>query len=102
MLGPLEVRRPDGEALDLASRKARALLAYLAVENARAHPRELLASLLWGDTGEERARHNLRQALSKIRQVCDGALVIRGDTVQIDTGACSLDVREFERRGRIT
>ena len=28
----------------------------------------LLATLLWGNTGEERARHNLRQSLARIRQ----------------------------------
>jgi adenylate cyclase len=97
VLGPFEIRRSDGESMDLASRKPLALLAYLAVESGRAHSREMLATLLWGDTGEERARHNLRQALSKIRQCCDGAVVTRGDSVQIDLGACSVDVAEFER-----
>jgi TolB-like protein/lipopolysaccharide biosynthesis regulator YciM len=97
VLGPFEARWSDGDAVDMASRKARALLAYLAVENGRPHTRELLATLLWGDTGEERARHNLRQALSKIRQCCDGAVASRGDTVQIDTDACSIDAVDFER-----
>jgi TolB-like protein/predicted Zn-dependent protease len=97
VLGPFEARWSDGDAVDLTSRKARALLAYLAVEGARSHTREALATLLWGDTGEERARHNLRQTLSKIRQCCGGAIVTRGDSVQIDTDACSVDVIDFER-----
>ena len=97
VLGPFEVRWSDGEAIDLTSRKPLALLAYLAVESGRTHSREMLATLLWGDTGEERARHNLRQALSRIRQCCDGAVVSRGDSMQIDLGACSVDVAEFER-----
>lgn len=96
LLGPFEARGSDGNAVDLASRKALALLAYLAVENGRSHTREFLASLLWGGTGEERARHNLRQALSKIRQACGDVLISRGDSVQLDPGACSMDVAEFE------
>ena len=97
VLGPFEARWSDGEAVDIPSRKARALLAYLAVESGRAHARELLATLLWGDTGEERARHNLRQALSKLRQCCGGVLASRADTVQIDSDACRIDALEFER-----
>jgi TolB-like protein len=100
VLGPFEARWSDGNAVDLASRKARALLAYLAVEKGRSPTRELLATLLWGDTGEERARHNLRQTLSKIRQCCDRAIAARGDSVEIDTAACSVDVFEFERLAR--
>ncbi len=97
VLGPFEARWSDGEAVDIPSRKARALLAYLAVEGGRAHARELLATLLWGDTGEERARHNLRQALSKLRQCCDGVVASRADTVRIDSNACRIDALEFER-----
>jgi predicted ATPase/DNA-binding SARP family transcriptional activator len=49
------------------SDKVRALLAYLAVEAARPHPREALIGLLWPDCTEEAARHNLRQALFNLR-----------------------------------
>jgi len=96
LLGPFEARGSDGTAVDLASRKALALLAYLAVESGRPHTRELLASLLWGGTGDERARHNLRQTLLKIRQICGDVIISRGDTVQLDPDACRMDVAEFE------
>lgn len=96
LLGPFEAHRSDGRAVDLSSRKALALLAYLAVESGRPHARELLASLLWGETGEERARHNLRQALSKIRRTCGDVIVSQGDAVQLDTGLCGTDVVELE------
>ncbi len=69
ILGRFEIRS-EGETVDLRSKKAQALLGYLAVENGRSHSRESLATLLWGATGEERARHNLRQALSQIRREC--------------------------------
>ena len=97
VLGTFEAERSDGSAADLVSRKARALIAYLAVESGRAHAREFLATLLWGDVGEERARHNLRQSLSKIRKWCDGAVKSVGESVRIDTEVCSSDVGEFER-----
>ena len=94
VLGRFQARWEDGEAVDISSRKALALLTYLAVE-ARPRPREVLANLLWGDTGEDRARHNLRQALSKIRHCCDGLIVASGDDLMLDRN-CDSDVEKFE------
>ncbi|MBN1219856.1 MAG: tetratricopeptide repeat protein [Anaerolineae bacterium] len=51
------------------SNKVRALLAFLAVEADRPHPRETLAGLLWPDQPDAAASHNLRQALSNLRQI---------------------------------
>ena len=97
MLGTFEAEACDGRPADLTSRKARALIAYLAVESGRAHTREFLATLLWGDIGEERARHNLRQTLSKIRKWCDGAVKSAGESLRIDSDVCRSDVADFER-----
>lgn len=97
LLGPFEARWSDGEPAELASRKASALLAYLAVERGRPHPREQLATLLWSDTGEERARHNLRQGLSRIRRSCGPVIVSHGDALQFDPATCTTDVEDFER-----
>ena len=49
LLGGFDARTRSGSALVLSTRKARALLAYLALPLGRAHPREKLATLLWGD-----------------------------------------------------
>lgn len=65
-LGPVSVLL-DGAPVNLPA-KAVALLAYLAVESGRAHRREKLAALLWPDSPEARARHNLRQLLTVLRQ----------------------------------
>ena len=54
----------DGQAQDLRSRRAIALLAYLAVED-RPVPRPALAALLWGPG----RRMNLRQELSRLRRL---------------------------------
>jgi DNA-binding SARP family transcriptional activator/predicted ATPase/Tfp pilus assembly protein PilF len=69
LLGPFQVTLDGEPVTDFATDKARALLAYLAVESDHPHRRDTLAGLLWPDHPQQRARHNLRQALSQLRQV---------------------------------
>lgn len=57
--------------ISLPSRKARALLFYLAVEPPHAHTRTRLAALLWPEDPPGKASHNLRQALSALRKALD-------------------------------
>jgi DNA-binding SARP family transcriptional activator/TolB-like protein len=54
------------------SRKARALLAYLALNPDTAVPRERLCGLLWSERGEEQARGSLRQCLQELRPFAAG------------------------------
>ena len=55
----------DGEpVVGFESNKIRALLAYLAVEADRPHPRTTLACLLWPERPDCDALANLRYALS--------------------------------------
>jgi len=76
MLGTLSVSQ-DGRALELpASRKVRALLAYLAL-TPRATPRVRISRLLW-DTASD-PRGELRWALSKLRGVLGAARVGSSD-----------------------
>lgn len=96
LLGPFDACWEDGEDLGLTGKKIRGLVAYLGVEGGRPHSREELATLLWGETGQERARHNLRQAVSKIRGICPDLLDARDDTLSLSP-RCEVDVREFER-----
>jgi len=96
VLGRFEAQWSDGEQVEITTKKAQALLAYLAVERARPHTRDHLATMLWADTGDERARHNLRQALSKIRGSCDCVVQASGDCLAIDPAGCAVDVIEFE------
>ncbi|NJK46716.1 MAG: hypothetical protein HC933_22895, partial [Pleurocapsa sp. SU_196_0] len=56
----------DGEAVALATRKALALLAYLALEGVT--PRGKLADVLWSDMSEDAARNNLRKELFRLRE----------------------------------
>jgi DNA-binding SARP family transcriptional activator/Tfp pilus assembly protein PilF len=54
------------------SRKARALLAYLALNADSAVPRERLCGLLWSERSEEQARASLRQCLHELRPFAAG------------------------------
>ncbi len=72
---PLEVRllgqfdlRIDGQRVELPSRPAQSLFAYLVLTSGTAHRREKLAGLFWPDANESNARSNLRHALWRIRQ----------------------------------
>ena len=62
-----------GERIALATRKALALLAYVAVERNGASRAEL-ASLLWPENPEDQARASLRQELSRLNQHMGEAL----------------------------
>lgn len=50
------------------SRKIQALLAYLAVESARVHPRDALVDLLWPEQPPEQARGSFRLSLSRLQK----------------------------------
>ncbi|MGD2147872.1 MAG: BTAD domain-containing putative transcriptional regulator, partial [Anaerolineae bacterium] len=67
LLGTVVIRREGLPATDLRSRKAQALLCYLAVTG-RPHSRPALAGLLWGGMPETNARMNLSKALSDLRR----------------------------------
>lgn len=69
LLGTFEAKL-DGESLTgFRSDKTRALLAYLALEGTRAHRRDWLAALLWGDFDDRSARRSLSSALANLRQL---------------------------------
>lgn len=75
--------------------KALALAAYLALEP-RAHSRDALTALLWGEFSEERARASLRQALRQLRAVLGDR--IRADRSFVElTGPLACDVLQFLR-----
>src|SRR5215831_2522936 len=97
LLGGFSVRPGSGPGLSLGTKKAQALIAYLAVPPGRAHPRDKLASLLWGDTGDEQARQSLRQTLAALRRALPGTmrsiLVVERDTLALDPAVVEVDVQ---------
>jgi len=80
-LGNLSIRRDGVEVTGLASRKAEALLVYLAVTR-QMQPREFLAALLW-EEDQERAQSNLRVVLSSLRKELNPYIDIQRDKVGI-------------------
>lgn len=63
----------DGREISLATRKAKALTAYLALSDSAQDSRERLVGLLWSESDEERARASLRQAVHDIKLAFDAA-----------------------------
>ena len=87
----------DGVPLAVDTRKATALLAYLAVEGG-AHNRDSLAGLLWPDYDGERARAALRRTLSTLRAALGGRfVVVVRDSVSLELDDVWLDAEEARR-----
>ncbi len=95
MLGPLTVLRGDEPVTLPASRKVRALFAYLALAP-HASTRSHLCELLWDVPNDPRGE--LRWCLSKIRRVMGeaGRIKTEGDTVSLDLTACSVDALQLD------
>jgi DNA-binding SARP family transcriptional activator/TolB-like protein len=89
LLGGWSLRRstPSGADIVVSSKKARALLAYVAMREPMRISRERLASLLWPDRVDRQARQNLRKCIAALRRDlgshADGLLAIDGETVGI-------------------
>ena len=101
LLGSLQVTIA-GRAAKFKSDKARALLAYLGVEASRPQRREILMGLLWPESTEDVARHNLRQTLYALRQAISDPtaqppyLFISRDEIQFNSASdYALDVVIF-------
>ena len=98
MLGPMRISR-DGAPVALpASRKVRALFAYLALAP-RPVSRSQLCELLWDVPNDPRGE--LRWCLSKIRSLVDAGgrrrVCTRKDTIWLDLADCFVDVIEIAR-----
>ncbi len=78
----LSAQQPDGSRQVILQRgKPLAVLAYCASARQREHSRDTIASLLWSDAPADRARHNVRQALWRLRRLLGDLLVTREDAV---------------------
>jgi len=87
LFGGCEVSFALGIQPPLRAKKARALLAFLAMHKGAPVTRTKLAFLLWSDRSEKQARRSLRQTLSVLRKlfadVQSSALVIERNTVTL-------------------
>jgi DNA-binding SARP family transcriptional activator len=103
VLGGFELQSGAGRRLTFPTKKAQALLAYLALHPDRPCSRETLTALLWGDTRDAQARQSLRQAVYHIRQALGDdrpSIVMAGEAVTLRATALEVDALMFEQRVR--
>jgi DNA-binding SARP family transcriptional activator len=98
LCGTVALTTDDDGALVTIGGKALALLSVLALEP-RAHRREELTTLLWGEYPDARAKASLRQALMHLRQAIGSRLRVDRSTVEL-TAPLRCDVTDFLRLAR--
>jgi DNA-binding SARP family transcriptional activator/tetratricopeptide (TPR) repeat protein len=97
--GGLRVEADGVELPPPASRRARAVLAHLALHPGP-HTRAQLAARFWPDVLDESARTSLRAALSELRRALGpaaGHVVATRGTVALDGDDLVVDARDFEQ-----
>jgi DNA-binding SARP family transcriptional activator/TolB-like protein/Tfp pilus assembly protein PilF len=100
LLGGFAIEANVGRPIPISvrSRKARALLAFLAMKPDYRARREELATLFWGDNPDALARHSLRQCLISLRQdlcLASEILVVDREAIGLRTQFVSVDARRF-------
>src|SRR5438067_5489258 len=103
LLGRLRATQGDHVVTRFRARKTGLLLAYLAYDPERPHPREALIELLWPETEPHSGRSSLSRELTSLRRqleppgVPEGAVIIADRiSVQLNPAACTTDVKAFE------
>jgi DNA-binding SARP family transcriptional activator len=88
--------RLNGRPIELRTRKAAAVLGYLALSDSKHESRERLVGLLWSRSDEEKARASLRQVVRELRSVLEeagfGGFVAERLMVGIDIGQVEVDI----------
>jgi DNA-binding SARP family transcriptional activator/TolB-like protein len=100
LLGTFAIEASVGRPIAIAvrSKKARALLAYLAMQQDYQARREELATLFWGDNPDIMARHSLRQCLISLRRdlcVASKVLIADRESIALNAQLLSIDARRF-------
>ncbi len=96
LLGTPQVLLNGRLVTEFKTNKAQGLLYYLAVTR-ESHLRAKLATLLWGDFPEDKARVNLSKALSELRSLVRDHILVKGQTISFaqDT-SYGMDVERLE------
>ncbi|MEZ4673935.1 MAG: BTAD domain-containing putative transcriptional regulator [Caldilineaceae bacterium] len=95
LLGDLQVTMDGIPVNGFVTRKAQALLVYLATTQT-VQSRDKVASLLWPEMPEQNARNNLRRVLPNLRTLVGNHLIITHQTIAFKRNASYvLDVEKF-------
>ena len=98
ILGPLEVRDPDGRLLPVAGARLRSLVIRLAISDGRPVPVDTLADDLWPGGGPADAGNALQALVSRLRAVAGKAFVEYGPTgYRLAVPSGEIDAFTFER-----
>jgi DNA-binding SARP family transcriptional activator/TolB-like protein len=89
------------DSIDVSSKKARALMAFVAMQEPMRASRERLATLLWPDRVDRQARQNLRACLASLRadlaSFADDLLTIDAETIGLRN--LRVDAHRFREPG---
>ncbi len=95
LLGPPRIER-NSQILEVDTRKATALLAYLALSGERPS-RDWLAAFLWPDSDDRRAKAALRRTLSALKSAVGAAAIFANrEVIGLETDAIWCDVTAFQ------
>lgn len=96
LLGSFRLVGPDGERIDIVSRKGMAMVAMLATADGGERTRGWLQEKLWGQRDRPQAQGSLRRELSHLREHLNAgptpALICERQRVQLDLQQFDIDV----------
>lgn len=105
LLGTFDVQARGRPIAKWPSRKARLVLAYLAIERGRMVAKDVLIDLFWPDAPLERgsnnlsiAIHQLRSALAAFDAEAGQCIIVRQGLYGLDIGSVSVDLWDFQTR----
>jgi len=100
VLGPFRLIGPDGQHIDITSRRGMALVAMLALSRDGERTRPWLQERLWGSRADAQAQGSLRTELSELRKRLniDGSPLLSAghERVRLDLSRLNIDVRAAE------
>jgi TolB-like protein len=100
LVGPFRLRAPDGCRVMIASKKAQALIAMLAMSGSGERTRSWLQGQLWGSRAANQAQASLRNELSTLRALLNlgDRMLLSSDknAVRLDLSLINVDARRSE------
>lgn len=105
ILGPLDVRRDDGTAVELGGPRGRTLLATLALDAGQVVTTSRLIDVLYGAAPPAGAANALQAQVSRLRTTLGGHITHTPAGYRLDAAPADVDAHRFERlaaAGRFT
>ena len=98
-----DLRLGNGDRIELGSRKAQAIFAFIALSGTAVESRERVAGVFWSESDGDHARGSLRQCLKQLRDNLDAVrpgiveigrqdILVRRESVEIDLELVAADL----------